>query len=47
MEKLDKLCDPYIKTPRSEHQVQDEVGQVYHSTNLHEDPGFLKNMNMF
>ena len=40
LEKLDKLCDPYIKTARSKYQVQNEVGQVYHSTNLHKDPEF-------
>ena len=40
LEKLDKLCDPYIKTSRGLHQVQDEIGAVYHSTFLYIDPEF-------
>ena len=40
VDKLDNLCDPYIKTARSKHQIQDEVGAVYHSTRLHKDPEF-------
>ena len=41
VDKLDNLCDPYIKTARSKHQIQDEVGAVYHSTSLHKDPEFI------
>ena len=40
VDKLDNLCDPYIKTARSQHQVQDEVGAVYHSDNLYKDSEF-------
>ena len=41
VDKLDKLCDSHIKTARSKHQVQDEVGAIYQSGNLYEDPEFI------
>ena len=41
VDKLDKLCDSHIKTARSKHRVQDEVGAIYQSGNLYEDPEFI------